>query len=208
MLKLRSCMSALSLYLIRHARSARTKGGAFGRTIDFDIDYDFVHQCNTSRAMLSDLAFDLIASSPLRRCRSTLVQIFGPACNYVVIDELRAYHSGLLEHQTAASVREQHPDYPTLSFRDRFLNPRFGEESIFEQTVRVKTGLRSLLGKFSGERLCVCTHYSVINILANIAVGNFDHTSYGDGHFDVDEGQHIAVETTVETLWKGVRDEL
>lgn len=184
----------MKLYLIRHAKSLRAKMGAFGRTVDVDIDQDFLSQCDEARSFLALRSFEAIATSPLARCRSTLKQIFGTDRRFTEISDFRAYHSGALEDKSEEFVIKMYPGYENLPYRDRFLRPKFGEESITEQAIRVRRGLNTLLEKCSGGDVCICTHYSVINIIGHLAAGNMHSETYGDGSFDVPEGGFIALD--------------
>lgn len=187
------------LYLVRHAKSLRSKIGIWGRRFDADLDPDFLDELDATREALSRLRIDAAYSSPLSRCLQTAALTLGPQTPVEVVPEFIAYHSGDFEDKHEAEIRSSHPSYLTKSYRDRFLKPNFNEESIADQTTRVKRGLSDIL--LSGHSLVVIVaHYSVINVIANVASGNLDVDSYADGRFEIAEGGYITVPVVHEHL--------
>jgi broad specificity phosphatase PhoE len=90
-----------------------------------------------------------------------------------------------------------------MSYAERFTPPRFGEESIPEQTARVKSGLKKMLSQPLTQNVIICTHYSVINIIANIANRNYDLATYADGRFHVEEGHLCTLTVDPQTMREG-----
>jgi len=111
-----------------------------------------------------------------------------------IIQEFRAYYSGSLETVTEAFVAEHFPHYLEMSYSERFTSPSFGEESIAEQTRRVRLGLAKMLPLATQNNVIVCSHFSVINIIGNIIANNHDLATYGEARFKVPEGGVITLQ--------------
>lgn len=184
----------MDLYLVRHATSTRHKVDAWGRLIDLPLDADFKKELAGTRSVLSCVPTKRVFSSPLMRCIHS-AEFVCPNDSIRVVNELRAYHSGVFEHQSITFMRTHHLAYASLQYRDKFLDPKFGEESIRDQAKRVASGLLRVL-RTETPAAVIVTHYSTINIVAHFAARNWDHTQYGDGVYDVTEGGllHLPVE--------------
>lgn len=181
--------TSMDLVLVRHATSTRAAMGIWGRRFDAPLAPGFEAQLAETVSALRAIGDPMIFSSPLLRCRQTAAYIF-PDREILAIDEFIAYHSGDLEQMTEESVRQRYPAYPGLTFRDRFLEPAFGEESIAAQVQRVAHGLLRVLDGYIGTKVIVA-HYSSINIIAHIAARNFDTRTYADGTYDLRDGAHL-----------------
>jgi broad specificity phosphatase PhoE len=184
----------INLFLLRHGTSTRKQIGVWGRLFDAPLDRNRVADLDRSRTILSTLHAPSIFSSPLQRCTQTLEYIFQGSVYTNIIPELRAYYSGLFEEATEADMEAHHPRYLRMTYAERFTPPMFGEESIADQTIRVLRGLRKILPLLSSPNAIISTHYSVINIIANVLTENYDLTTYAHGLFDLPEGGIIALQ--------------
>lgn len=176
----------MDLYLVRHATSTRRRADVWGRLVDLPLDAGYPEELAATKTILSGVAEKRVFSSPLLRCTSS-AEFICPGEPIEIVDELRAYHSGEFEHRSISFVEVRHPAYAALPFRDRFLAPQHGEESVREQARRVEQGLFRVLGSGTPTAVVVC-HYSTINIIAHLAACNWDRDSYADGDYDVTEG--------------------
>lgn len=185
----------MDLYLVRHATSTRARVGVWGRLVDVPLEHGAERQLVSARSAVAAVRDPTVFSSPLSRCRET-ARLVCPGQKVRVIDEFRAYHSGIFEKATEAAVRDHYPQYVTLSYRDRFLQPRFGEESIADQADRVAVGLLKVLRTSTGAAVVVA-HYSTINIIAHMVSLNWNQSEYADGVYDLAEGGviHLAVDS-------------
>ncbi|MBF6171110.1 histidine phosphatase family protein [Nocardia blacklockiae] len=179
----------MDLVLVRHARSVRAKTGIWGRLFDAPLDEGFEHQLSEARSALASLSEAAVFSSPLLRCRET-ADFVCPLAEIEVVDEFRAYHSGVFEDKPESFVHEHSPGYMELSYRERFLRPKFGEESVASQASRVRGGIRKVLQKGAPVSVIVA-HYSTINIIAHVGSLNWDEDTYADGVYDLAEGAFI-----------------
>ena len=182
----------MELCLVRHGKSLRSKIGIWGRRFDADLDPDFLDELDPTREALRTLKVGAAYSSPLARCLQTAALVLNPATEVRIVPEFIAYHSGDFENRYEADIRSTHPDYLTKSYRARFLSPQFNEESIAEQTARIRRGLDRVLASHH-PLVVISAHYSVINVIANVVSGNTDIDSYADGRFDIAEGGFIRI---------------
>ena len=157
----------MELVLVRHGTSTRAQEGIWGRLYDAPLADGFESQLMRSRLELQDAASSTIVSSPLTRCTQTAAFIF-PDAPVAPISAFRAFHSGIFEHATESYIRERHPQYLELTYRERFLNPRYGEESIHAQVRRVAGGLFDVLD--TDDEQLVITH---ANGAYDIALGSY-----------------------------------
>lgn len=194
------------LHLLRHATSVRSQVGIWGRTYDAPLSSAHLGQLDATRDILALLDAPTIFSSPLLRCIQSLDYSLKSKWPVNVIPEFRAYHSGSLENLTEAYIATHYPNYLTLSYSARFTSPLFDEESLAEQTKRVKIGIRKMLPLVASPDAVICSHFSVINIIANIVVNNFDLTTYGEGRFAVPEGGLLTLHAYDSQLREALRD--
>ncbi|WP_189774722.1 histidine phosphatase family protein [Streptomyces tauricus] len=196
----------MELVLIRHGTSTRSRVGIWGRLYDAPLAEGFEEQLAETRAALESLEQPKVCSSPLLRCLETASFIF-PQKAVRIIEEFRAYHSGLFEEKTEDFIREHNPEYVSLSYRDRFLRPNFDEESMEAQTSRVKRGILRVFGD-GDPILAIVGHYSTINIIAHISSLNWETDTYADGVYDVAEGAFIRKTVDPVTVLAGIRDRI
>lgn len=178
----------MNLYLLRHGVSMRKEIGVWGRRFDAPLAPTSVSSLDASKAALSDIGAADAFSSPLLRCTQSLAHVVGNRWNVRIIEEFRAYHSGKFEVVMEVFIQEHFPKYLEKTYAERFNAPEFGEESIADQASRVRKGMMKMLHLATEDVVIVSTHYSVINIIANIVCGNQDASTYGLGRFDVAEG--------------------
>jgi alpha-ribazole phosphatase len=185
----------MDLFLVRHASSQRKSLDVWGRLYDAGLDLAHIEQLDATRTALATLKDRTIFSSPLLRCVESARIIFGIHEPVVILDEIRAYHSGTFEDKSETYVRTYYPAYTDKTFKERFVNPEFGEESISAQALRVRRGLLRILEAATANAVVV-THYSVINIVAGLVALDFDPNHYAEGRIDISEGGllHLVVE--------------
>lgn len=178
-----------SLILVRHASSTRAILGVWGRRVDVPLASGFEVQLSSTKSALGDISPRTVFTSPLIRCQQTAMYLF-PRDPIKIVEDFKAYHSGILEDASEGFVRANLEKYYQLSFRDRFMQPKFGEESLLEQSQRVARGFLGILRESKGSTIIVA-HYSSINILAHLANRNYATSTYGNGSFDLTEGGYI-----------------
>jgi broad specificity phosphatase PhoE len=154
--------------------------------VNLPLDVGYAEELAGTKTILSGVADKRVFSSPLLRCISSAEYVC-PGEPIEIVEELRAYHSGEFEHRTISFVEGRHAAYAALTFREKFLTPQYGEESVREQARRVEQGLLQVLGSGTPTAVVVC-HYSTINIIAHLAACNWDLNSYAGGDYDVSEG--------------------
>jgi broad specificity phosphatase PhoE len=184
-------VDVMELILVRHATSVRAKTGIWGSLFDAPLEDGFESQLADTRSALASVGEATVFSSPLLRCRQT-ADFVCPHREVILVNEFRAYHSGRFEGKPVDMVRADCPGYFDLSYRERFLAPQFGEESIVVQAHRVGRGLIDVLR--AGPRTAiVVAHFSTINVIAHLCSLNWDTDTYADGTYGLDEGAFIRV---------------
>jgi broad specificity phosphatase PhoE len=116
------------------------------------------------------------------------------------VQEFRAYHSGFFEDKKEEFIEMNYPEYLTKTFPEKFYNPIYGEESIAAQVERVKRGLLAVYSYEISGPIIICTHFSVINVIANLAVNNLDISTYGNGIFNIEIGELLRLNVERDTL--------
>lgn len=187
----------MNLFLIRHGKSIRYRIGIWGRRHDVALDKEYVSEIDEAKHKLSSLQGNVF-SSPMARCYDTAVYIFGLHRKINVVHEFVSPHSGEFEDKQEKFLRDNYPEYFQISFKERFTYPKYGEESIFDQTYRVAEGFLKVLRAATEKKVFIATHFSVINIIGNIVRGNRDIPSYAEGKFDLNEGEFIELQVNVE----------
>lgn len=171
------------LVLVRHASSTRAQEGLWGRLYDAPLAQGYQAQLRQTRRDLGGFDGQKVLSSPLLRCTQTAEHLF-PQSQVELVPEFRAYHSGELESVTEEYVAREHPGYLQLSYGERFLCPRFNEESVELQILRVARGLHRVL-QSNEQFLLIVTHYSTLNIIANLGARNWDTQLHAGGVYNV-----------------------
>lgn len=197
---------SMELFLIRHAASTRAKEGIWGRLYDAPLDRGFEAQLAPTRLALRDIRPFRVLSSPLLRCLETAAFLF-PGSPIETVDEFRAYHSGDLENKTEQFVRDQHPEYIRLTYGERFLRPKFQEESVKAQARRVARGLLKVLHG-DQPRTAVVGHFSSLNIIAHMAARNWEQETYADGTYDISLGGYVRIAVNPVAVVKDVKEHL
>lgn len=191
------------IVLIRHAASTREAEGMWSRLYDAPIIAGAWGQIADTAFALRRVDIDRVISSPLLRCTQTAAMLF-PHHHIDILPELRAYHSGVLDEKTTAAVARDHPEYVRLSFAARFLNPRFNEESMSAQTLRIVTGLAQVLDN-DAQVIAVVTHFSCINVIAQVAAGDWNIAAHASGAYDVPYGGYLTLDVERDKVLAGIR---
>lgn len=188
------------LYLLRHGISTRKALGFWGRNFNAPLALEHLTMLNASRDTIKALRAPSLFSSPLLRCQQSLIYASEGKWPITEVPEFRAYHSGQLEEATEVFVRKNFPEYAELTYSEKFNTPRYGEESIAYQAMRVRRGLVQLLSLPQSCEAVVCSHYSVITIICNLVARNFNLATYGAGDLEISEGGLIKLSVNPKVL--------
>jgi broad specificity phosphatase PhoE len=183
----------MRLLMIRHSRSTRLSHDRFGRRFDASLDDTYSKDIDLTKKHLKEnynLKTTAVFSSNAIRCRQTL-ELCLPGASQILISEFEPYHSGFFESLRDSDVKAGWPEYYDLDFKRKFLNPRYGEESIYTQAQRILPGIGLMLSQSNGHDIVLCTHCSVMNVIGCFLLGNTDATSYANGTFEVCESQYV-----------------
>ncbi|MEI2775230.1 MAG: histidine phosphatase family protein [Tetrasphaera sp.] len=201
-------MESTELVLVRHASSTRREVGIWGRRYDVPLAEGFERQLEHSRRYVEAIQNFVLVSSPLKRCLETAA-FLAPNHPIEVIHELTAYHSGAMEDLSESDIAAQYPGYLELSYAERFVRPKFGEESLAEQALRVGRGLGMLLGFAADSELrsiVVVAHYSSINVIGHMAINSWDVGTYGSGVFDLEDGELLRLSIDAPFVRRQLQD--
>ena len=201
-------MKSTELVLVRHASSTRREVGTWGRRYDAPLAAGFERQLEHPRRYVGAAQNFVLVSSPLKRCLETAAFI-APNHPVEVIDELTAYHSGAMEELRESDIAALHPGYLELSYAERFVRPRFGEESLAKQAERVARGFWTLLGSAADAgvgSIVVVAHYSSINVIGHMATNSWDLRTYGSGGFDLEDGELLRLSIDALLVRRQLRD--
>jgi broad specificity phosphatase PhoE len=181
----------MQLILVRHASSTRASEGVWGRLYDAPLAAGFGAELQATMEYLQAFTSRRVVSSPLLRCLQTAAYV-APGATITPVPKFRAYDSGIFETMTEAEVHDLHPDYPTLSFRERFEVPQYGEESIASQGLRVASGLREILSG-ADANVVIVGHYSSLNLIAHLLGDTWEPDRHADGLHDIAPGAYLAL---------------
>ena len=187
------------IILLRHATSTRERDGQWGRLYDAPLGTSYKGELGNALSNLGQRQVPRVHSSPLLRCTLTARHVF-PDSEIILVDDLRAYHSGIFEGLTESEVLRAYPNYVNLPYKDRFLHPRFGEESIESQARRVSCGLEAILSADVEDVVVIVAHFSTINVIAHIALGNLDPRTFADGAFDIAPGDFLSLSVALPQI--------
>lgn len=166
-------MSMTTVDLLRHGE---TEGGnIFRGTVDVELAEAGWGQMRAVVASAEAIPpWDLIVSSPLRRCRA-FADDFGERCGLAVHvdDSFREVDFGEWEGRKIREIATTIPDALQAYFRGGYTPA--GAEPLADFAARIATGLDELLARFRGQHILLVTHGGVIRaILAAVVEGRLD----------------------------------
>jgi alpha-ribazole phosphatase len=151
----------MRVHLLRHGEP---EGGAlFWGAIDVALSAKGWEQM---RATVAGRAFDVIVSSPLRRCAAfaeTLAMDLGTQCRYDA--DLRELSFGDWEGRSAAEVMQSDPERLRLFWSDPATHTPPGGEPLTQLQARVIRAWERIVAERAGERVLVVTHSGPIRLL-------------------------------------------
>jgi alpha-ribazole phosphatase len=151
----------MRVHLLRHGE---TEGGArhWGGT-DVALSWKGWRQM---RAAVAGRCWDLIVSSPLRRCAAfaeALAQELGVRCRYEA--DLREMSFGEWEGRSAAELMQTDAERLRCFWSDPGAHTPPGGESLVQLHSRVMTAWQRIVTAQEGERLLIVTHSGPIRLL-------------------------------------------
>lgn len=196
----------MNIILLRHGVTLTSDEFQYGRMHNAPLNSEQFYLLEDTRKKLFPIGSNWkIYSSPSKRCIDTLFFVLGKRINFNILYNLTTYYSGKFENLTIREMKSKHADYMNLSYSQKFLDPKFGEESIYEQTKRVSIEFQNLLEECDDNSyILLCSHYSVINILMSIFHDNYEISKYSTGKYQILEGKYYHVEIDHALLSKQV----
>jgi probable phosphoglycerate mutase len=169
------------IYVLRHGETAYNKEGRYlGRTnVSLIFDFD-KKETEELRKHIEDLAFDLIISSPLKRCLETVEILFGN--KDVVIDDGFVERSiGVYEGLTKDEAKERYPDVYSRNATRQFNDAPPGGETVVDVEKRVFAALDGIKHGYKDKKILIITHgfiAKVINKYFNPSISDQDFFSF------------------------------
>lgn len=147
--------------LLRHGET--TAGKCFLGSTDASLSQLGWQQMNT--ALLSD-EYDLVLSSPLKRCRD-FSQLYATEKTLPVIveNEFREIDFGLWEGKTSAELWESDRENLSAFWNNPVKNTPPEAESLMDFKKRVIDHYFKLVKKYSGKKILLICHAGVIKII-------------------------------------------
>ena len=150
--------------LVQLLRHGETEGGArYWGGIDVALSWKGWRQM---RAAVAGQTWDLIVSSPLRRCAAfaeTLARDLGVRCRYEA--DLREMSFGEWEGHSAAELMQTDAERLRLFWADPSAHTPPGGESLRQFLSRVMLAFERIVTTQEGERVLIVTHSGPIRLL-------------------------------------------
>lgn len=151
----------MRVHLLRHGE---TEGGArYWGGVDVALSWKGWRQM---RAAVAGQTWDLIVTSPLRRCAAfseALARNLGVRCRYEA--GLREMNFGEWEGHSAAELMQTDADRLRLFWADPSAHAPPGGESLAQFHSRVMVAYERILTPQEGERMLIVTHSGPIRVL-------------------------------------------
>ncbi len=124
------------------------------------------------RAIAAQANWDLICSSPLKRCSEFATSLaLETSTPLQLIDQFKEISFGDWQGKTYAGVEEKTPGAVKKFFEDPVKNPVPNSENIYKFCERVQQGFQSVITNNLGKKILLVGHGAVIRSVLNIALG-------------------------------------
>lgn len=152
----------MEICLIRHTTPAVEKGICYGQT-DLDLADTYPVELEKVKKQVTT-EFDLIVSSPLKRCKALAEDLFRGR-NILYEDRIREYDFGEWEMMSWDKIDR----YLLEKWRANFVDiPAPGGESLMDMSNRIEEFLAELKSQ-NRKKVAFVTHSGVIRIISAIA---------------------------------------
>lgn len=178
------------IYVLRHGETAYNKEGRYlGRTDVFAIfDFD-KKEIKDLENNIKSLNFDLIISSPLKRCLETVEILVGKK-DVMIEDGFVERSVGVYEGLTKEEARERYPDIYSKNATRQFNNAPPGGETILDVEKRVFVALDKIKQHHKDKKILIVTHgfiAKVINKYFNPNITDQDFFSFSLKNLELKE---------------------
>ncbi len=169
------------IYVLRHGETAYNKEGRYlGRT-DVSAIFDFdKKEIEEFKSHIESLTFNLIISSPLKRCLETAEILIGKK-NVMINDSFVERSVGVYEGLTKEEAREKYPDIYSKNVTRQFNDAPPGGETILDVEKRVFVALDKIKHHYQDKKILIITHgfiAKVINKYFNPSITDQDFFSF------------------------------
>jgi len=140
------------LYLVRHGQTDWNLNGRYGGRIDVPLNAVGIEQAKQISKDLSDVRFDFVYSSPLKRAYDTAKIITN---NEIIIDDrLIERSNGELEGMLKSDIKD------VIDFNDPN-EKRYNIENIIDFRKRIKSFLDDIIEMSKDKNILIVTHAGV-----------------------------------------------
>ncbi|MGI6711744.1 MAG: alpha-ribazole phosphatase [Bacillota bacterium] len=184
------------LYLIRHGETdLNTSGVLYGWT-DCGLNIRGIGQSKDLSRALSDVNFDIVITSPLKRAIDTASIVSGWASERIVIDKrLKEFNFGNWEGKHYQEIKSRDKEKWDLWVKDwKNICPPSGE-SFLEFYQRVKNSIDHILEKYDKRTIMLVSHQGCLRLIMCILL-NMDCEKYY--HFTFEQGTYSLLYTSKE----------
>ena len=190
-------MSRITFYLVRHGESEGNREGLFRGRHDFPLTPLGKRQAESVARALSEIEFDIIVSSPLKRAYDTAVTIADKR-PVRIMDEFNNINLSIWEGKKKEYIKNTYPE----EWKIWLTNPEElrieGAETIDEVQERALRGIDNLLREYeNGGTICIVSHRAVLKPLVAGLLKikkpyfwrlHFDTASYSIIEYEKDRG--------------------
>src|SRR4051794_23052068 len=152
--------------LLRHGQTSHSVRRVFSGSSDPVLTPEGRAQARAAAKRLTDVPYDIVLSSPLRRAVATAEQL---GRDVLVDERFRETDFGDWEGRSFAEIREEWPEEMSAWLADEKVAPP-GGESFAETEIRVREALDDLRERFAGSTVVVVSHVTPIKTLVRLAL--------------------------------------
>lgn len=183
-----------SLYLARHGESELNVAGVYFGVTDCHLTQKGENQCIELGEKLSDIDFDIIITSPLKRAFHS-AELIGNASkeDIIVMKDLMELNFGAWEGMHYKDIEKEYNSKWKEWTKDwKNVSPPKGE-SFKEFYNRVKIILENILSKYKDKKILVVCHQGTLKVIASVLL---DMGTNGYWRFAFDYGKYSLFEIT------------
>ncbi|MBN2853560.1 MAG: histidine phosphatase family protein [Clostridia bacterium] len=154
------------LYIIRHGESEGNISGKFNGTTDLPLDEKGIKQAEALRSVISDIDFDVVYSSNLKRAFQTAeLSINDTAVKISIVKDIREINGGEWEGTAWEDIPRRWPDvfHHWVNEPGNLQMPK--GESMIEFSNRCISAYQRIISENKGKTILTYSHGTVIKVM-------------------------------------------
>jgi alpha-ribazole phosphatase len=160
----------MDIVFIRHGRTNLNIEGRYGGSLDSPISLEGIEEIKEVSSFISNIKFDYIFTSPLKRAVET-ARIIGD--DFIIDNRLREMDFGVFEGLSHKEVIEKYP-VESQGWSQDFINYNIPKgESLFNVYKRTEDFIKEVREKH--KKILVVTHGGVIGCALSMVLGGPHH---------------------------------